>query len=371
MINKIFPAGLPVIGEDLIGRQEELERLFKVLNNGQNAILIAPRRMGKTSLALELLRRLKLKGHFTVDVDLFKIISKRELAEELVESALENKKISNLIGKLKKGFSAILKNVQLKQVVEDFEFVLDFASEKVDGDKILEEGLNFLEKFALKNKQHLFVLLDEFGDITKLGGNVVLKKIRAIIQRQQNVTYLFAGSQESIMRSIFGNRKSPFFRFAVLFELGNLPLSELKSYIQKKFYSLGIHIDETVIDEILNETGGHPYYTQLLCQNVYLDVKGSKNTVESIDVKRGIELVLDSERQFFEEMWQRLREKKNYLLVVKKIANGESPYDLVDLDRQLIYNILVSLNKSGVIKKVDRAKYQIIDPFFKKYLLLS
>lgn len=369
MIEKQFPAGIPVAGDDLIGREKEIKLLFDTLANGQSVLLVAPRRLGKTSLALEVLKKLQREDHFTADVDLFKIISKREFAEKIVNSALKNKKIPNFLNKLKAGLGAVLKNVQLKQVVEDFEFVLDFSSSSTDENKLFENSLEFLDEFSAKHKRHIFVLLDEFGDVTRLDGEEILKKMRAIIQRQQNATYLFAGSQESVMKHIFGDRKSPFFHFAMTIELGNLPIPDTTAYIKRRFTSLGFKINEAAANGIVGFTEGHPYYTQLLCQKIYLNIKGTKEIVSEEDIKNGLDSAIVSERQYFEELWQRLRERKHHVLIAKTIAEGRSPYDIAELDKQMIYNILVALEKSGLIKKIERAKYKLVDPLFKRYII--
>lgn len=75
-----FPTGIPVEGEQLIGREKELKMLSQLLQDGQSVILVSPRRYGKTSLILEVIKRLKKQSYFTADIDLFSIASKRELA---------------------------------------------------------------------------------------------------------------------------------------------------------------------------------------------------------------------------------------------------------------------------------------------------
>lgn len=369
VIERQFPAGMLVSGTDLIGRERELKILFDTLANGQSVLLTAPRRLGKTSLALEVLRRLQKEGHFIAEVDIFKVISKREFAEKIVGSALKNRKIPDFFNRFKTGLATILKNVQFRQVVEDFEFILDFGSSSADENKLFENSLEFLNEFSAKHKRHIFVLLDEFGDVTKLDGEDILKKMRAIVQRQQNATYLFAGSQESVMKHIFGNRKSPFFRFATTVELGNLPITDTVAYIKRKFTSLGFKISGTVANEIVGITEGHPYYTQLLCQKIYLGIKGAKKIVGAEDVKEGLDSAIVSERQYFEELWQRLRERKHHVLVVKTIADERSPYSIAELDKQTIYNALVTMDKTGIVKRVDKARYELVDPFFKRYIV--
>ncbi|MCE2520830.1 MAG: ATP-binding protein [Alphaproteobacteria bacterium] len=48
--------GQAVVGDDLYGRQHELARLREMLGQGEHVLMLAPRRVGKTSLMLELRR---------------------------------------------------------------------------------------------------------------------------------------------------------------------------------------------------------------------------------------------------------------------------------------------------------------------------
>ena len=48
--------GAPVVGDDLYGREAEIERLWTALDRGDSLLMLAPRRVGKTSLMRELER---------------------------------------------------------------------------------------------------------------------------------------------------------------------------------------------------------------------------------------------------------------------------------------------------------------------------
>ncbi len=48
--------GQAVVGDDLFGREYELKRLREMLDQGEHVLMLAPRRVGKTSLMLELKR---------------------------------------------------------------------------------------------------------------------------------------------------------------------------------------------------------------------------------------------------------------------------------------------------------------------------
>ena len=48
--------GQPVVGDDLYGREYELTRIWELLEQGEHILMLAPRRVGKTSLMLEFRR---------------------------------------------------------------------------------------------------------------------------------------------------------------------------------------------------------------------------------------------------------------------------------------------------------------------------
>ena len=68
----LFPLGDPVSEKDIVDREDFLVSLGTRLQEGQSIMLAGPRRIGKTSLALEVLRRLKSKESYIAFVDLFR-----------------------------------------------------------------------------------------------------------------------------------------------------------------------------------------------------------------------------------------------------------------------------------------------------------
>ena len=64
-----FPVGGPVPASDLVGRETYIRRLVERLGDGNHVLVAGPRRIGKTSIILEVLRRLKRRGAHTAYVD--------------------------------------------------------------------------------------------------------------------------------------------------------------------------------------------------------------------------------------------------------------------------------------------------------------
>lgn len=144
------------------------------------------------------------------------------------------------------------------------------------------------------------------------------------------------------------------------------------TYIKDTFSLLKISISPVLIQEILNLTECHPYYTQLLCQTIYYSVKGERTSITQNDIRQVYYKVILSESSYFEELWRELLEKKYCLQILKHLAlNDRFPYRGIEKRRQDIYYALSSLEDKGYIEREERGSYIIKDPFFKEYIRLK
>ena len=88
-----------VDGDQFFDRDAELEALTERVKDGTHTLLTAQRRMGKTSLVRELLRRLKSEGCFeTIFVDLE---GARTPADAIAEIGVRSKSVQSVQHKLK------------------------------------------------------------------------------------------------------------------------------------------------------------------------------------------------------------------------------------------------------------------------------
>ena len=98
-----------VDGDRFFDREAELDVLTDRVQNGTHTLLTAQRRMGKTSLVRELLRRLAADGRFeTVFVDLEGVGT---AADAVVEIGVESRHIQSAWDRIKSRFSNVLREV--------------------------------------------------------------------------------------------------------------------------------------------------------------------------------------------------------------------------------------------------------------------
>ena len=158
----MITAGKPVTGDQLIGRQKEIETINRYLDMGQSVVLIAPRRYGKTSLLLEILQQRKKRGDYTASVDFFTTPDILSLAAEITTRVLSNKKWSWSVYQLRTHLVDMMKNLQFRQAIDQYEFILGFGNPQPDTWELLTESLKLIDRFASSNKKRIICGFDEF-----------------------------------------------------------------------------------------------------------------------------------------------------------------------------------------------------------------
>ena len=131
-----------VDGERFFDREAELAVLTERVRNGTHTLLTAQRRMGKTSLVRELLRRLKDEGRFrTVFVDLEAATT---AADAVVEIAVRSRSERHAWSRIKSGFDNVvhelgdrIEEVSVTELSVKFRAGVDDGNWRQKGDEVL------------------------------------------------------------------------------------------------------------------------------------------------------------------------------------------------------------------------------------------
>ncbi len=84
-----FRYGALAFDEAFTDRERELRELKADIRNGQDVVIFAPRRYGKSSLVLRAVGDLRRQGVLTAQVDLMTAPTKEKLAEKLAKAIHE------------------------------------------------------------------------------------------------------------------------------------------------------------------------------------------------------------------------------------------------------------------------------------------
>jgi hypothetical protein len=356
--------GKPVTGEELIGREEEINEIIQTIKAGQSVALIAPRRFGKTSIMMEVMNRLNREKFFTGSIDIFTVPDIEQLAFEITSQVLKNRKLDEALNKLKRNLGEILTNIKFRKEIEGAEFILGFGKPQNDPWEQLRSSLRFIETFALKYNKKICFAFDEFGDIEKLDGTEIIKLFRGIIQNQKQSVYIFSGSFESVMNKIFVTSKSPFYRMVKIVEPGFVKKEDLIKFTEKIFRKLNIPYNIDNLSRGVELTKGHPYYIRLFIQEYYFQYlqDGKLSDPEVIFNK-----MMLSENNYLEKLWDEISKKKETRVVMIKIIETGKPYTEIDNKGVNISRAINELLGKGIIFS-DKSGYVVSDPLFERFI---
>jgi hypothetical protein len=365
-----FSYGTIVKGEYFYDRHEECLRIVSTLSGGNNLVLFAPRRFGKTSLVFRAIEKLETLGYICVYFDFMPVYSRESFIESYAKAILTRQ---NSLQKGVKKIATLIKGIRPKIVFDQSgkpEFTMDFTDDKLS-EKTLEDIIDLPESLASERNRYIIVF-DEFQEINNLNGENFEKLLRSKIQKQEHVNYLFLGSRTHLLNDMFNNKGRAFYNAAMMMQIESLPQIETIEFLKSRFSVSGIKIDETVSNYLIEQAGNIPYYIQLLAAEVWQYIVTSQQEVNIEIVGYCAERIVDLKNDYYFELYgkQSAYQKK---LLKSLLISGENLFS-ADYARRFrlsatstTQKALLGLVESSVIEKVD-GNYFISDPFFKRFL---
>jgi len=356
-------------GDNFYDRTDETKRIVDTLTGGNNIVLFAPRRYGKTSLVFRAMQRLEQQGVSCVYMDLMPVYSLESFAE-LYLQALYRKQTG--LERFIQMVSA-LKNIRPKLTFDEMgrpEFGVEFAETKV-GPATIAEILDLPEKMA-QNGKRIVVVMDEFQEIRKLAKFELEALIRSKIQQQHHANYLFLGSKTHIIQDMFMAKNRPFYNSAITLQLSALPEEETVSFIQNKFATSLINISEELCRYIIARVENIPYYIQLLSAEIWQYMMPDLHEVTADIIDECFARVVELKSDYYYERTDRLSVLQKRLLIALT-KSGENIYSGEYIERNRLVGAS-SLQKAVAVLLdeglIDRsgAIYSYCDPFYKYYI---
>ena len=316
-MKKSFIYGVAVEGDNFTDREKETKRLKQDFENGQNVVLISPRRMGKTSLVRRVQSVVNKDIVAVVYIDAYDCRNEYEFYNKFAAALMKQ-----TAGKTE----AVMKNIKefLVRLSPKVGFSPDPNSEVSLSLGITpknyspEEILQLPEQMAKKMGKHIVVCIDEFQQIGEFQDSLsVQKKMRGIWQLQNNASYCLFGSKKHLLSSLFQNKRMPFYQFGDILFLQPIPTEDWMPFIRHKFEEKDIFIPDELIERICSTVQNQSSYVQQLASNVMLN---ASDVVTEQTLDAAIEDMLNQNSLLFLQQLDGLTAyQMNFL---KAIANG-------------------------------------------------
>ena len=282
---ELFPLGIAV-GQAHCNRTAERQELSANVRNGVHTWIWARRRIGKTSLIEQVLRDVEpeiVAGRLDLLVihDSQEFQSRLQGCVEQLGGQLAPKRTSST-AKLAKAFAAWKPEFSFGVMGMN----LKLAAPDRPGTSIAEMLLA-LDAAAASYGRRAILVLDEFQQLANLQGGrsrSLEGAIRHAVERANNISYVFAGSQKHLLASMFEDEDRPLYRLCRKMTLDRIEAEHYRTFLTSASHSRWRRqVSGTALDRILALTGRHPRYVNALCGSLWrAEVPPSRDAVDTM-----------------------------------------------------------------------------------------
>ncbi len=292
-------------------RVTESARLVKSVTNGNNMVIISPRRMGKTGLIQFCYDKPEIADeYYTFFIDILHTSSLREftylLGREIYETLLpRSRKMANL-------FIQTIKSISGKFGFDPVSGMPTFNVKLGDIDRP-EYTLDEIFQYLAHADQPCIVAIDEFQQIAKYPEKNIEAQLRTHIQKLRNCNFIFAGSERHMMQEMFTSAARPFYHSADMLELKAIVPEIYIPFIVGHFEKRNRRIAPADVERVYNLFKGHTYYVQKTFNEAFADTpEGEECTLGTI--RAAIDNMVASNDTIFREILSNIPEKQKELL---------------------------------------------------------
>ncbi|WP_345967666.1 ATP-binding protein [Pseudothermotoga sp.] len=347
-----------------IDREDEYSQLVRAVSSGNNVILVAPRRFGKTWL----LQKFALESGFQcIYLDLLSMLSLKDFAVKIISKSFELLKLNNPVEFVKEYLKNLVKYINFSISSDGVIFTF---SRDVEEEILLSECYRLLERLGEIFKT-LVVCLDEFQAYSLVSERLA-GSLRSFFQTTPKVVFVFSGSMRHMIEELFFQSKGLMYHSGIKLDLCSfLPKSSVIDYVCEKFSLSGKKMPRQIAERFYDITKGHPYYVQMLAYEVW-NLCGE--TVTEYELQSALNQLIFRERHSYDMVLDMLGQK-HLRKVLVMIATNKDIFSLETLQEfeipnpSIVNKTIRKLVELGFVEKLSRGTYQIIDPIFEEYVL--
>jgi hypothetical protein len=369
-----FRFGALALDDAFTDREAEVAELLTDVLNGQDVVLFAPRRYGKSSLVWRVSQEAVARDVLVAHVNLMTTPTTERLAEKLAETIHDD--LASTLFRARERLR-VFAGLRITPVVTvdpgtgKVGFGFDAGRRPQDLDATLERLLELPGQLAAERGRKVALVLDEFQEVVAIDPDLP-RLMRSVFETQPAVAHVYLGSKRHMIERIFNDENEPFWRSAKQMELGVIPPPLFREYISVQFERTRRRIEPAVADRVLDATLGHPYATQELCYFVWGETPGA-GVAGDAEYEAGLDRLLGAEHAHFGLVWEQASRAQR--IVLHALAREPGRPLTGDYRRRhglpgpsSVQRALDALSKEELVVRDRSGDYRIAEPFLGEWL---
>jgi hypothetical protein len=242
-----------------------------------------------------------------------------------------------------------------------------------DISRLAQEVFALPAQLASTRRRKVVVALDEFQAIGGFNGGSVEHAMRAAVQHQREVGYVFAGSEPSLMERML-TPKRPFYKAGPVMRLEKIPPDEFAAFIDSRFSRSGMKPEAGLGTAIVELAGNLPYDVQRLAHETWDEVRGgSRRRATLDDLHQALRRLLSEQQTMFEAVWQRLTLPQRAVLRAVVVEDGR---ELLSADVRTRHRLggpstvqaaLAALTRDDIVSR-EGERYVVVDSLLREWV---
>lgn len=371
MINNPFLLVGDIPAPYFCDRQQEIVRLTKGIQGGENFCLVSSRRMGKSKLVKHCSSLPEISdNYYFFYVDLLHTSSLRDFSfafGRCVFDALQSKG-----EKLVREFLSVVRSLTATMTIDPLSNMPQFGlslSPESESAYTFESIFRYLENAD----KPCVVCFDEFQQVVNYPEKNVEALLRSHIQHMKNTRFVFSGSERHLLEEMFNSSAHPFYNSTSYMELGPIPQEKYIEFACYWFEQYNKHIDAELVSVVYNLAEGNTYVMQRICHELF-DALPSEQAVNRPLLARVVNDIIETEAPRYARMLSHVPERQQNLLFaiakegrVQRIMSGSFLRKYHLLSSSSVQNAIKHLLELDLVS-LDNKQYFVPDVFLRMYL---
>lgn len=371
-----FVTLIDIPDEYFCDRETETAKLISRAMNGNNTVLTAQRRVGKSSLLKHVLRQKITQEKFnTLYVDIYQTKSLSDFVRELSKALLNSPMAKGQ--KMQKSIAEIIPEIKFYAQLKAGPVA---AGMETTVKNQYKETLDKIVKFLESTKKPNIVVLDEFQTIEEYPEKMSAI-LRTHIQTMPNTRFIFSGSEKHMLQTMFKEENEPFYKSAMPMELDIIPEYTYTQFCKKLFEKRNKRIDDEAIHFAYSIFGTNTLELQQIMNIVFAyTAPGQKADKEKVFY--AIEDIIQDNDSYYRELFNsygnrdRSVKEKNLIqcIAIEGLATNMTSQEMIQNyylgGASSVSSTLEKLtrDKKAIVTRIGNDHYRLSDKFFELWI---